>query len=500
MTAQRSPAVRTSLAFLAVAALCLLLADLEVTTLSPWGELGRMVRGLITPDFSEPLRLGEALLQTLAFGLVGVALAVAMGFPLALAFHLAPVRWYCAFVRAIHELFWALLFLQMVGLNPMCGVLAIALPYSGVLAKVYSEILEEADPRPLRGLPPRTGRIAAFFFVRLPDVWVHLKNYTAYRLECGLRSSAILGFVGFPTLGFYLDTAFREGLYSEVSALLILFYLLIASLKYWMRPRLTWAYVVVAWALLPVGTSVQWSNIVRFFTRDIVPAPIRGAVAGDAGGWAEGLPRLWAWGGELITTQALPGIGVTLLLSQIALVATGAIALGLFPLVSRTFVPPWSRVPNRWGLVVMRSTPEYILAFVFLLLWGPSWLPAIAALAIHNGAVIAHLIGRHVDEMQLRPDAPRGLNRYFYETLPRLYGQFLAFLFYRWEVILRESAILGILGIHTLGFYIDSALADDRQDRALLLILLTAALNLAVDALSRRLRARLRLKLTPEME
>ncbi|MCZ6552760.1 MAG: hypothetical protein O7A67_03055, partial [SAR324 cluster bacterium] len=46
----------------------------------------------------------------------------------------------------------------------------------------------------------------------------------------------------------------------------------------------------------------------------------------------------------------------------------------------------------------------------------------------------------------------------------------------------------------------DSALADDRQDRALLLILLTAALNLAVDALSRRLRARLRLKLTPEME
>ena len=128
MTAQRSPAVRTSLAFLAVAALCLLLADLEVTTLSPWGELGRMVRGLITPDFSEPLRLGEALLQTLAFGLVGVALAVAMGFPLALAFHLAPVRWYCAFVRAIHELFWALLFLQMVGLNPMCGVLAIALP------------------------------------------------------------------------------------------------------------------------------------------------------------------------------------------------------------------------------------------------------------------------------------------------------------------------------------------------------------------------------------
>jgi phosphonate transport system permease protein len=40
--------------------------------------------------------------------------------------------------------------------------------------------------------------------------------------------------------------------------------------------------------------------------------------------------------------------------------------------------------------------------------------------------------------------------------LSRVYGQFLAFLFYRWEVMMRESAILGILGIYTLGFYIDT--------------------------------------------
>ncbi len=40
--------------------------------------------------------------------------------------------------------------------------------------------------------------------------------------------------------------------------------------------------------------------------------------------------------------------------------------------------------------------------------------------------------------------------------LSRVYGQFLAFLFYRWEVMMQESAILGILGIYTLGFYIDT--------------------------------------------
>ena len=121
-------------------------------------------------------------------------------------------------------------------------------------------------------------------------------------------------------------------------------------------------------------------------------------------------------------------------------------------------------------------------------------LPAIVALALHNGAIIGHLIGRHTETMTLRADSPRGLDLYGYEVLPRVYRQFLAFLFYRWEVIMRESAILGMLGIATLGFYIDSAFQTLRFDRALMLILITACLNIAIDAFSRSLRARLRLQ------
>ena len=75
-----------------------------------------------------------------------------------------------------------------------------------------------------------------------------------------------------------------------------------------------------------------------------------------------------------------------------------------------------------------------------------------------------------------------------------MYRPMLALLFYRWEVIMRETAILGILGITTLGFYIDSAFAELRFDRALLLILFTALLNIAVDAASRAIRAGLRLQ------
>ncbi len=64
---------------------------------------------------------------------------------------------------------------------------------------------------------------------------------------------------------------------------------------------------------------------------------------------------------------------------------------------------------------------------------------------------------------------------------------------------MRETAILGILGIGTLGFYVDSAIADIRTDRMMFLILVTALLNIGVDAFSRNLRARLRLTTTAKV-
>ena len=489
---RHSPTFRTSLAFLASAAVLLWFADLEISTLDPWTELGRMALGAVTPDFFSIDDLGWALLMTVVFAFGGVSLGAGAGFALAMVFHLRLVRVGCAFVRSIHELFWALIFLQVLGLNSLTGLLAIALPYAGTFAKVFAEILEESDQTSLKALPADTSTVSAFFFARLPGAWSHLRGYSGYRMECGLRSSAVLGFVGLPTLGFHLESYFAQGAYSQAAALLILFYLLIASLRYWMRPRLLWVYAIAAVVLLLEPLDTSWANVTRFFTHDIVPAPLR---AGGPEAWS----NLGEWSLRLAREQALPGVVNTLLLTQIALVGTAIVTLLWFPLVSRHFMGRPGRAVGHLFLVVVRSTPEYILAYLFLQLWGPSMLPAIAALALHNGAIISHLIGRHSNLIELRPDAPGGLNRYGFEILPRVYGQFLAFLFYRWEVIMRETAILGILGIQTLGFYVDSAIADIRIDRMMFLIAVIAALNIAVDAFSRNLRARLRLTTTAKV-
>lgn len=474
---------------------CLALADLEISAVDPWPEMWRLAIGLATPDFSATDRLVLAVLHTIAFAVLGTTLANVFGFLLALAFHLRVVRIGCAFVRSVHELFWALIFLQVFGLTALTGVLAIAIPYAGICAKVFSEILEEADPASLAAVPAGSGAISVFLFARLPDVWAHFKTYSLYRLECGLRSSTVLGFVGLPTLGFHLETAFKEGHYSEMSALLIVFFLVIATVRKWMRRELIPFYIVAALFLLPEGGgNPSWTSAWSFFVHDLVPQPLRGVETLSA----PVLVELWNWGWTLTVDEALPGAFNTVVLTMIALVGTGVLTLVFFPIISPKFLGPVGRTIGHVILVVIRSTPEYVLAFVLLQLWGPSMIPAVIALSLHNGGIIGHLIGRYTEKLPLRPDSATGISRYAFEVLPRIYRQFLAFLFYRWEIILRETAILGILGVHTLGFYVDSAFADIRFDRAMVLILVTAILNIGVDTLSRMIRARLRLQTTPE--
>lgn len=487
--------LKTSLIFVVIGLVCLGFADLQVISLDPVTELSRLLKGAALPHLPTLWENSQALLNTLVFAYCGAALGVLGGTLLAPFFHWPPVRIFCAGLRAIHEIFWAFMLLPLLGLTPVTGVLAIGLPYAAIFAKVFCEIYQEADKRPLDAFPTQTGQLNRFFYGILPLIWSQVSHYIRYRFECALRSSAVLGFIGLPTLGYHLETYFREGHYAKAAALLYAFFLLVASLKYWQKLKLVPLYVLTALLLLPKELQFSLDNARRFLTSDIIPWPLRREGFHDGTGslhW-DGL-GLWQWFVDLWQEQVIAGLLDTIVLTQITLVGSGLITLiGIF-FYSRHFFGQ----PTHWltglALVVLRTTPEYILAYVLIQIVGPSMIPAILAIALHNGAIISFITATYADQEPARLDRPRRrLDRYFYEVLPKTYGSVLAFLFYRWEVMMRETAILGILGITTLGFFIDSAFADDKLDVAFLLIAVTALLNIIVDSLSQWLRARLKI-------
>ena len=134
-----------------------------------------MINGLLTPSLSGQYDIVNALLQTVAFALLGVAFGAVVGFGLALLFHLAAVRMVCALLRSIHEIFWALIFLQMFGLHPLTGLLALGIPYAATFAKIYAEILDEGDAKALQAIKGNANSVSTFFYARLPDCGTSLQ-------------------------------------------------------------------------------------------------------------------------------------------------------------------------------------------------------------------------------------------------------------------------------------------------------------------------------------
>lgn len=285
MAERLSPGFVTAL-FLGVALILLPFADLSVAGHDPWPLLGRMLAGFARPDFGAVETLAHSLALTVAFAVAGVALGAAAGFVMAPFYDRRAIRAFCIALRSVHEIFWALLLIQAIGIGAPAGVLALALPYAGIFAKIFAEQIEEADPRPRNALPPRTDAVSRFLYACLPLIRAPMTAYTLYRLECGMRASAVIGFIGLPTLGFQLDSFFRKGDYGAASAILICYILLIASIRLWMRPRLAPFWIVAAFALLatvkapPMGDGALW----RFLSEDIVPAP-----CATARGW----PGCW---------------------------------------------------------------------------------------------------------------------------------------------------------------------------------------------------------------
>jgi phosphonate transport system permease protein len=132
--------------------------------------------------------------------------------------------------RSIPEFVWAFMFVRAVGLGPFPGALAIGVAYGGMLGKVYSEILEGVNPRPLETLQAAgAGRLALVAYGVIPQALPAFVSYSLYRWECAIRASAILGFVGAGGLGQQLELSMRMFNFHEVLTLLGLLWLLVAG-------------------------------------------------------------------------------------------------------------------------------------------------------------------------------------------------------------------------------------------------------------------------------
>lgn len=158
------------------------------------------------------------LLSFLAAGNLGVARPVSFA-----------VRRFLEFCRTVPELVFALIFVMAFGLGPIAGVLAIVVHTTGALGKLFYEVLENIDQKPLEGLVASGASwTKAMRFAVLPQVLSNFLSYALLRFEINVRGASVMGFVGAGGIGQDLMEAIRKFYYPDVSAILILIIVTVA--------------------------------------------------------------------------------------------------------------------------------------------------------------------------------------------------------------------------------------------------------------------------------
>jgi len=503
-----------------------------------WPSLRAFAGAALHPDLSPAflLRTLDAAAVTVAFSLLGTVLATAIGLIGGVLmseawWRSAPVArvrrgrtgWLLARIglglpRGIHEAVWGIALLLVLGRDPLVGVLALGIPFGAITAKVFAEIIDETDPGPHEALiAVGASRLQAFCHGTLPRIWGDLLAYSFYRFDCALRSAVILGMIGVGGLGFELGTAFAGLDYERMWTLILVLIVLGLVCDRWSaslrRPgaaheaeadgtslcgdgtpvgRRTGSRVALgrrlrvslAIALLLTLASILHLrlDLVRLFSPDTWRRA--GGMIADA--LPPTLPSTWA---DLLGASA-----ATLQMSVVAILVGGVIGV----IAAFLGAPGPSAGPLRGAvaalcrivLLAIRavSPPVWALLLLFVVLPGP--LPGALALGLYNAGVLGRLFTETLETMDRRPVRALQLlgagpvQTFTYGVLPTVTGRFTAYGLYRWEVAIRETVVVGVVGAGGLGRVLESERATFDHAGMLTAVIALLLLSLLVDLVS----------------
>jgi phosphonate transport system permease protein len=220
------------------------LFTLDISPLRIWqglGQLGTIIVLMVPPTTGGHFWLYlSALGQTLSIAFFGTVLAALLALPFGFLaarnvlanrlLHMATRRSLDT-IRSVDTLIWALIWINVVGLGPFAGALAIASSDFGALAKLMSEAIETADRKPIEGvLASGGGRLLAIRFGIVPQILPVYASQLLYFFESNTRSATIIGIVGAGGIGLHLYEQIRVLEWGQVAFLILMILLTVAAI------------------------------------------------------------------------------------------------------------------------------------------------------------------------------------------------------------------------------------------------------------------------------
>lgn len=426
------------------------------------------------------------------------------------------------FMRAIHELVWAWLFVASIGLSPFAAIFALAIPYGGILGRIFADMLEDVPTDPIKALEAAgASRLQTLWYGYLPMVRSNITSYAMYRFECAVRSSAIMSFVGIGGLGYHIQLSLDDLHFNEVWTFvffLIALVIIIDHLSNQLRKNLS-SPVIKHNRLFNGAKSILFVLVILSITSWFSIFTIEKA----------SLTKLFSQENFLYASQffkGLIGIGeenpaffneeswknalsLTIETLKMSVMATGfatiAALLTVVP-AARNVADGSITLTRKWygwiafgiargGYVLSRAVPELIWAMIIIFILKPGILPGAIALALHNFGILGKLCAEVIEDLDSRPVknlascGASSVQILLYGVLPSALPRFLTYILYRWEVIMRTTIVVGFVGAGGLGQQFKLSMSFFHYTDITLLLLLYLGLVYTADVISNKARA-----------
>jgi phosphonate transport system permease protein len=211
--------------------------------LAGFGRLFEIAGLMLPPDpgsWAHARAYGVALIETVAIALLGTLSAAVLALPVGfLAARNVTAQRIVRFlarrsldtIRSVDILIWALIWINVVGLGPFAGALAIMTADIGSFGKLFSEAIEAADRKPVEGIASAGGsHLMGIRFGILPEVFPVLASQVLYYFESNTRSATIIGIVGAGGIGLHLAEAIRTLELQQTSFIILMILVTVAAI------------------------------------------------------------------------------------------------------------------------------------------------------------------------------------------------------------------------------------------------------------------------------
>lgn len=216
-------------------------------------KLGTVIALMMPPDPGNQLwKYVGALGETLAIAFLGTLAAAIVALPMSMLAARNVManrviqfgsRRFLDTIRGVDTLIWALIWINVVGLGPFAGILAIMTSDFGSFGKLFSEAIEASDRKPVDGIVAAGGsKLQGFRFGVLPQVLPVLMSQVLYYFESNTRSATIIGIVGAGGIGLYLANEIAQAEWQQVSFIILMILVTVTAID-WISGRIRFAVI-----------------------------------------------------------------------------------------------------------------------------------------------------------------------------------------------------------------------------------------------------------------